>query len=75
MKGLEPDLGWEPRNQGSIEPVLLGIVRLEEEVSERSGFPCTIDVNTSGKVSLSFRFADNHGLDAFLKQQKFVVDD
>lgn len=51
------------------------IVRLEEEVSERSGFPCTIDVSTSGKVSLSFRFADNHGLDAFLKQQKFVVDD
>lgn len=51
------------------------ILRLEEEISERSGFPCSIDVNSAGKVNLSFRFADNNGLDAFLRQQKFIMDD
>jgi len=51
------------------------ISRLENEISERSGFPCKVTKMPTGAIELTFRFADAGGLDDFLEQQKFRPED
>lgn len=48
------------------------IARLEELISEKLGFPCSIATQTNGKVQMTIRFADNSGFYNFLEQQKLV---
>jgi ParB family chromosome partitioning protein len=50
------------------------VKRLEETISENSGYPCQLKQHTSGRVELTFQFADNAGLEAFLLQQKFLFE-
>jgi ParB family chromosome partitioning protein len=50
------------------------VIRLEETISENAGYPCQVKQHTSGRVELTFNFADNAGLEAFLQQQKFMSE-
>lgn len=51
------------------------IQRLEDIVSEHAGYPASVEVQSSGKVRLTFSFADNRGLEAFLRQNGFIGED
>lgn len=48
------------------------ILRLEESISERLGFPCSIATQSNGKVQMTIRFADNKNFYDFLEQQKLL---
>lgn len=50
------------------------IARLEEQISERLGFPCSISTQTNGKVQMTIRFANNQNFYDFLEQQNLSED-
>lgn len=66
------------KKTGIVKPVRekksRDIERLEEAISERAGYPATVRVANTGRIELTFSFADNRGLQAFLEQQRFIEE-